>query len=268
MSTLTRPAPPLSTTPGSGHAPVPLSRIVRVELVKMFDTRSGFWLMASIGIVSTLVTVAVILFAPSEELTYETFSTAIGLPIAFILPIIGLLSITSEWSQRTGLTTFTLLPHRGRVIKAKLIGTVGIGIISMFVALAIGAVGNVVGTSIAGVGTTWDITPHDFSLIVLANVLGMLIGSMLGLLIRNSAGAIVGYFVYTVLLPTVFGTLAEYQGWFRDLWPWVDFTYAQSFLFEGTTTGQDWAHLAVTATCWLLIPLLAGLFLVRNAEIK
>ena len=32
--------------------PVPLSRLTAVELRKMFDTRSGFWLMASIVISS------------------------------------------------------------------------------------------------------------------------------------------------------------------------------------------------------------------------
>ncbi len=30
---------------------VPMSRLVKVELRKMFDTRSGFWLMMSIAIV-------------------------------------------------------------------------------------------------------------------------------------------------------------------------------------------------------------------------
>ncbi len=37
---------------------------------------------------------------------------------------------------------------------------------------------------------------------MLGNVLGMLFGFMLGVLIRNSAGAIVAYFVYTFVLPT------------------------------------------------------------------
>ena len=32
----------------------------------MFDTRSGFWLMASIGILSVLATGAVIIFAPDD----------------------------------------------------------------------------------------------------------------------------------------------------------------------------------------------------------
>jgi ABC-2 type transport system permease protein len=32
--------------------PIPLTRITAVELRKMFDTRSGFWLIASIAITS------------------------------------------------------------------------------------------------------------------------------------------------------------------------------------------------------------------------
>src|SRR5688500_7416497 len=103
----------------AAHARVPLSRVTAVELRKMFDTRSGFWLMASIAIASVLATVAVILFAPDDELTHSTFGSAIGFPMAVILPLIALLSVTSEWSQRSGLTTFTLVPNRGRVILAK-----------------------------------------------------------------------------------------------------------------------------------------------------
>ena len=91
---------------------MPLSREVRVELRKMFDTRSGFWLMASIAIAGLAATIAVVAFAPDKDLTYYTFTKAIGFPITVILPMIALLSITSEWSQRSGLTTFTLVPDR------------------------------------------------------------------------------------------------------------------------------------------------------------
>ena len=45
------------------YAPIPLSRIVAVELRKSFDTRTGFWLVAGIGIASVLATVGVVLFA-------------------------------------------------------------------------------------------------------------------------------------------------------------------------------------------------------------
>ena len=103
---------------------VPLSRIVNVELRKMFDTRSGFWLMASIGILSLLATIGVILFLPDENLAYGAFSAAVGVPMTILLPIMAILSVTGEWSQRTGLITFTLVPHRSQIILGKAIAAV------------------------------------------------------------------------------------------------------------------------------------------------
>ncbi len=96
----------------------------------------------------------------------------------------------------------------------------------------------------------------------------MSIGFMLGVLIRNSAGAIVGYFVYSLLLPTITTVLAETQQWFRDAQPWVDFNYNANRLFEGGFTGQDWAQLAVTGSIWLALPLAVGLWLVMRSEVK
>ena len=134
--------------------------------------------------------------------------------------------MTSEWSQRSGLTTFTLVPHRGRVIAAKAIACVGVAVATIPLALAIGALGNLVGASIAGIDPVWDLTVTNMLTIVLANVLGLLVGFMLGVLIRSSAGALVAYFVYSFLLPTLSMILAASQDWFRHLQPWVDFQYA------------------------------------------
>jgi ABC-2 type transport system permease protein len=252
----------------SAHDPIPMSRVIGVELRKMFDTRSGFWLMTSIGIASVLATAAVILFAPDEALDYETFASAIGFPMAVILPMVAILSVTGEWSQRSGLTTFTLVPHRGRVIAAKAICAVGIGVASMFLAGAIGAVGNLVGTAIAGVDTTWNVGVEEFALIVLGNVLGLLVGFMLGVLIRSSAGAIVAYFVYSLLLPTASSALAASQEWWRDNGPWLDFNYASSGLFNEHMTPEQWAQLGTSGLVWLVVPLAVGLRLVLRSEVK
>jgi hypothetical protein len=138
----------------------------------------------------------------------------------------------------------------------------------MFVALGVGALGNLVGTAISGAPTTWDVAPSQFALIVLANVLGMAIGFMLGVLIRNSAAAIVGYFVYSLVLPTVFAMLAAFQEWFRDLQPWVDFNFAQSRLFDETLTGEQWSQLGVSGLLWLVLPLTIGLLTLRRSEVK
>jgi ABC-2 type transport system permease protein len=261
-------AEPMPTASRSVVPPIPLGTVIAVELRKMFDTRSGFWLMSSIGILAVLATGAVILFAPDSELTYSTFASAIGFPMAVVLPMIAILAVTGEWSQRSGLTTFTLVPHRGRVVLAKAICAVGVGVVSMVVAMVIGALGNVVGTAIAGVPTTWDASFTELLYIVLANVLGLLMGFTLGVLIRNSAGAIVAYFVYSLVLPTITSLLAAAQGWFRDLQPWVDFQYNQTGLFDAGFTGEQWAQLGLTGALWLVLPMTLGVWLVLRSEVK
>jgi ABC-2 type transport system permease protein len=259
-----------ATTPRAKASPVPIpmNRIVGVELRKMFDTRSGFWLMASIGIAALLATGATLLFAPDDQLTQEAFSAAIGFPMAVILPMVAILSVTSEWSQRSGLTTFTLVPHRGRVIGAKILATLAVAVTSMVLAVVVGAFGNVIGSAITGVDTVWDLSLLNFLLIILGNVLGMLAGFMLGVVIRGSAGAIVGYFVISFVLPTLFMVLANAQAWFKDVWPWVDFNYAQGALFNGDPSAAEWAHLGVTGFVWLIVPMAVGLKMIARSEVK
>ena len=252
----------------AASARIPLSRLVGVELRKMFDTRSGFWLMASIVIMSVLATAALIVFAPDDQQTYDNFAAAIGAPMTIILPMIGILAVTSEWSQRSGLTTFTLVPRRGRVLGAKVLAAIAVGIVAMFIALVVGVLGTLVGSLITGLDPVWNATVGEFALIVLGSVLGMLFGFMLGVLIRNSAGAIVAYFVYTLVLPPLLGLLAANQQWFKNLQPWVDYNNAQTVLFNGSVTTEQWQQLAVSGTIWFLIPLAVGLFIVRRSEVK
>jgi hypothetical protein len=66
------------------------------------------------------------------------------------------LSVTSEWSQSSGLTTFTLVPHRGRVVPAKAVAAVLVTVPATAVAFAFGAVGNVIGTALADIPAVWD----------------------------------------------------------------------------------------------------------------
>jgi hypothetical protein len=248
--------------------PIPMTRLIGVEISKMFNTRSGFWLVTSVGITATIATIATILFAPDDSLSYGNFAAAVGFPMSVILPMIAILAITSEWSQRTGLTTFTLVPHRGRVITAKLSATMLVGVASIAIAFAVGAVGNIVGSAIAGVDTTWDMSIGHSALIFVADGLGMLMGFTIGILVRSSAGAIVGYFVYALVLPAALGTLASFQSWFADRQGWFDFQFSSTRLYDGGLHGSDWAHLAVSGSYWLVIPLAIGLRLALRSEVK
>ena len=249
--------------------PIPTARLVTVELRKMFDTRSGFWMLLSIGVLSVVATGAVVIFAPDSAITYENVASAIGLPMSVILPVIAILAVTGELSQRAGLTTFTLVPSRERVIGAKAIATALVGLGSMVMALAVGAVGNLVGSALAGVDTVWDVPLSAVPQIVLGNLVGMAIGFTLGVVLRSSAAAIVGYFVVSFVLPGVFELLALVREWFVDLQPWIDWNYTQVELFDGATnTGQEWAMLGSTTMIWIVVPLVVGLLFLRRCEVK
>jgi hypothetical protein len=250
-------------------APIPFTRLLGVEMRKMFDTRSGLWMMASVAILAALASAAVVLWAPDSEVTYATFASAVGFPMAVLLPVIAVLSVTSEWSQRNGLTTFTLVPHRGRVIAAKAVDAFVVAVAGMLVAAAVGVVGNLVGSALNGTDAVWDVTVSDFAAIVLANVLGVFMGFMLGVVLRSSPAALVGYLVVSFVLVPLSLALAAAQQWFADLQPWVDWNFTQGELFNGLPTdGEYWAQLGVTTLAWLVLPLAYGLWRVVRAEVK
>jgi ABC-2 type transport system permease protein len=251
-----------------GHSRIPFHTLVGVELRKAFDTRSGYWLLVAIAAAGVIATGAVLAFAGDGDLTYDSFAGAIGVPMTILLPVVAILAVTGEWSQRAGLTTFTLVPHRGRVVRAKFVVTVAIGIASMALALAVGALGNVVATGLKGIDTTWDLSFTSILYIVGADLIGMTVGFMLGVLTRNSAGAIVAYFSYWFVVPTLSMVLATNQSWFEKAQPWVDFNYDQGRLYDGNFSATDWSQLAVTGTIWLLLPLAFGLWRVVRAEVK
>ena len=135
---------------------------------------------------------------------------------------------------------------------------------------AVGALGNLLSAAVTGTTPVWDVTLTQCLYYVLGMVLSLLIGFMLGVLIRSSTGAIVAYFILTFVLPTIFGLLATSQQWFHDLRPWIDIQFAQSglFVFDQALTGEQWTQIAVTGVTWLLTPLVIGLGFVMRAEVK
>lgn len=111
----------------------------------------------------------------------------------------------------------------------------------MVLTFAAGALGNVFSGTLTGDSLVWDVTLTQALYFVLGNISSLLIGFMLGVLIRSSTGAVVAFFIYTFLVPPLLGLLASSQAWFRDLQPWVDIQFAQTglFIFDGTLTAEQ-----------------------------
>lgn len=139
----------------------------------------------------------------------------------------------------------------------------------VLLSLVVGALGNLAGSALAGVDTVWNISPTMASQIVLFNLIGMTIGFTLGVVLRNSPAAIVGYFVVSFVLPGILVLLAHVRSWFADLQPWIDWNETQVALLEGAMdTGEEWAMLGSTTMIWIVVPLALGLRSLRRAEVK
>ena len=249
----------------SGTPAVPFTRLVSVELRKALDTRAGRWFSAAIVVLCLVVVTIYAFAAPEGSKDFGDVLGVSGAVLGYFLPILLILMITSEWSQRTGLTTFTLEPHRGRVIGSKFCAglILGAGLIVLAALVA------VLGTLIGGGG--WSISAEIIVKgFLVANLIAILTGFAIGMLLMNSAAAIVTYFIYSLVLPIAVGILGAFQQWFADLAPWIEFNTAQGLLFqnEGAPSGEVVAQLLVSGFIWLVIPFGVGLWRLLRAEPK
>jgi len=249
--------------PAQKLSKVPFARLVRVELRKTYNTRAGFWLLVSIALITLLAVGLFVFFAPEEEVTYNNLVGVTATPQGFLLPVLGILAFTSEWSQRTGLVTFTLEPSRARLLSAKFVAVSLLGILFIALALAIAALANVLGTSMGGDGS-WTFGIEGVRDVAILQMMGLWGGAAFGMILLNSAAAIVLSFV----LPTAFGIFFGIVTALEDWAPWIDLGTAQTPLFDHTMQGDDWAKLFVTSLWWIWLPLLAGIYRVMRSEVK
>jgi len=263
--------------PGLGHAldlsstqQTPFGRLVGVELRKTWDTRAGLWLIIATTVLTAAVMVIQLAVVVGQDLTvsYVDFLTSTSFSIALLLPVFGILLITSEWSQRTAMVTFSLEPRRPLVIGAKMIVGGILAVLAVVVALVLATVCNALYGPLSGDPVTWDLSVAIVFSFLLLQVIGMLTGFAFATLLLNSPAAIVLYMVYSFVLPGLFELGASLMGWFDSLRPWIDFNNAQTPLVDATMTGDDWAHFAVSGVLWLVIPLAIGIWRVLRAEVK
>jgi ABC-2 type transport system permease protein len=241
---------------------IPLTRMARVELRKMADTRAGLWLLIAIVALTAAIITIFFVTAKVEDRTFMDFMGVTATPQGFLLPVLGILLVTSEWGQRTTLVTFTLTPVRGRVLAAKVIAALVFGMAALLVAVGIAALASVAG----GAPDAWEgVGLDEFGKFVLLQATGVVQGLAFGLVLLNSAAAIVAFFV----LPLVFTLLSGFWAGLRDVQPWIDLTFAQQALFSAPDmSGEQWLQLATTSAIWVLVPFVVGSIRVLRREVK
>jgi ABC-2 type transport system permease protein len=249
---------------------VPMSRLAKVEVRKALDTRAGRWFV--IGILALVIVIEVIYaFAANDsDKDLQDFIQIPGGVLGYFLPIIIIMLVTSESSQRNGLVTFTLEPQRSRVVLAKFIAGVLLAAAVMIVAFVLAVLGTLLGAATGG-SPEWSVDGNlIFNGFILSNLIGVFVGFAIGMLIMNTAGAIVAYFVYSLILPIAVAILSGLSSSFEDIAPWLEFNTAQTPLFQGdyTPTAEEWAQIATSGTIWLIIPLALGIWRLMRIEFK
>jgi ABC-2 type transport system permease protein len=241
--------PTVASTPHLGPG-IPFTRSLRVEWRKSIDTRAARWLLASVVAVSVIAAVVPIATPHSSAQDLSNYLAIMAIGVTLLLPVVSILTLTSEWSQRTVLSTFTQDPRRDRVLAAKL--TVG---------LALAAIGGLAGLVIASAGlqvsdalgrtVSWNIDPSGLVGYALFVVLSSLMGMAFGALLHNTAAAIAAYFALPTLVTLVAVPLAP----IRD---WVDTATTSGWILHGEWSGHT-AQIVTSIGIWVLLPLLVGL---------
>lgn len=263
----------MTATLDTTRADVPLTRLIAVELRKSVDTLAGRWMLIVVGIMIAVVDIVVVAFANLFDTGGSNLSTLLYAQMLVMLPIVGAMAIlvaTSEWTQRTAMVTFTLVPARWKTLVAKAVVVMAIGLAAILVSLAVGGL-------LTLAGGQWDLSFSELVPRFLVWFVFLAQALALGFLFLNSAAAIITF--YTLYVVGVFvlrsaALIVALTG--KDLttetkvWPWVDPYLATSNLYHsvGWPSGESWGQLATSSLLWVGIPLAIGVWRVLNAEVK
>jgi ABC-2 type transport system permease protein len=228
---------------------IPFSRLVRVEWAKATDTRAARWLLALVALSTAGMMLVPVLVRTSFDQTYTSYLRVAALGLSILLPVVAILMITGEWSQRSIMTTFTQEPRRIRVLNAKLA-----------VSLILGGGGAVFGAVVTAAGLVLAAasgraleanlsvgTIIGYLLFVLLNVLAAV---ALGALLQSSATAIAASFA----LPAAFALLGKASTLVSE---WIDMSTPWNWVLENRWTGHV-PQISFSIVFWVAVPLAAG----------
>lgn len=268
----TRTAPgAVTTTPGpapvpdlDGPAGVPFARLVRLETRKIVDTRSGRWLLVTIGALVVVALGLVLRFGEPGDLTFGMLVAVTSTVLLLLYPVLGILTVTAETSQRTALVTYAVEPRRWRVVGAKIVAAAWWAALGLVVAVALGAAAHGIAVLTRDVPADWSPVWASLGGFALALLLSVLQGIAFGLLLSSPALAVSAYF----LLPIGWVFVANLTPGLRRVGPWIDPSSSGETLVQGTMTGSEWAHLATSNALWVALPLAVGLAVLSRREVK
>ena len=264
---MTAAATPLLTGSRSAIKPLSFSRVLAYEFRKSVSTRASRWTLAA-AIAGTIATAAILYlsllltdFDTTQHFTWiqlanSTTDSFMGIAqISMILfSLFLILMVTTDWTNRSIMTTYTLTPRRGWVLSAQLI-------VALTYALALWVLCLGLGTLVAGllsplenVNISWSVTAWDVFGPLLSN-LGLAISAfLLGIAVMNGSAAIIMW----MMVPAFLNTLLNFNGVISDIAQWLNLKVALNAAVADPGAAVSWGRTATSVVLWLGVPAVIG----------
>jgi ABC-type transport system involved in multi-copper enzyme maturation permease subunit len=268
MTTVTEIAPPapakhraeVATTlpPARGQS---FLKLVAIELRKAVNTRSGRFLLAAILLLALVAIGWQLTHLPAGAAGFDGFLGAASSGVMLLLPVIGVMAMTSEWTQRTALTTFTLSPRRVRVQLAKFLSAIVLAIVAMTAVVLLALAGTALAGAVTDHTTSYDGMGGQLAGAYLTIMLSVVMGAAFGALIPQTAVAILVYFI----APTAWSLAGP--ALFKDNANWLDAWGAFGRIAERDLHGMLPETLTAIGV-WIVLPTIVGLWASSRREVK
>ncbi len=236
-------------------------RLTRIELRKSVDYRAGRWILGAIAALSVLALGWRVWNAGDSAIGMMRFVDSAMTPVVLLVPVLGILAMSSEWSQRTALTTFTLSPRRVRVLLAKVVAALLLSLALFVTVMALTAVAVALAGLITGDPVSWHLDGRAVGGELVAQLLYVLMGAGFGALIPITGVALTAFFV----APTLYGIVSSAV--LKSAGEWFDVFAAFGRLSTFEMAGKT-AQTVTSVGLWVAVPLVLGLWLSTRREVK
>lgn len=207
-------------------------KLLAVERIKLFSTRSPYWCLALIFAAALAFALLMGLVTDHGRQFASTGTSQAGMQLGMmVFMVLAALSVTTEYRFSTIRSTFLAAPKRTRVLAAKTVVVMVVGaliaVVSAFAAFFLTKLLATNPLSPLELDTVdqWRYVLGNAALYPIAGVIAISVG----LLIRQSAGAIALLLVWSMLIESLVALIPRFG---PDVSPWLPFTAAGTFVTD------------------------------------
>ncbi|TFD84546.1 ABC transporter permease [Cryobacterium lactosi] len=272
-TTVASTAPAATPTFVASGSALSLAGLLRSEWIKLRSVRSTIWSYATVIVISLLLALLMSStltldgrqVAASDQASWMIQVSTFGIIFGqLIVAVLGVLSISGEYSTGMVRSSLTAVPRRLPVLAAKAI----VLFVCTYIIGLVSIVGSyLVATPImAGKGISASLTDPDLFLPLMSAALYLSLVAVfslgLGTILRSSAGGIAAALGVILLLPTVLQLIpAE---WVADMMPYI-LSNAGTDSFAMTGTMEPWQNILIVLG-WVAVSLAGAAVLLKRRD--